>query len=726
MGSTIGVVQVVLSARDDNLAREMSKATSAVEDFKRGFERVSTVIHAFIGAEIVGKAVEVIKDLHEQSVRMTEQGMQFQEALTRQAENLGISTRAMAAFTVVEARADMATGALSASLAKMQQFIQGASKYGSEADVTLRRLGINFLEIAALSADEQYQRIAEAISQVATASERTALAMSIFGRQGKALVETLSEGRAAFDDAAEAAEKYGLSLGVLDAARLQFVEGEAKNTKLISDGLNTQVAAANSLDSLSKTYMERVAAERAAARAKIGKDEISFWTRNLADIKDTFAAFGGDQSSPYGRALREARNDMAKAVATAEQVEAANVAAAAAAEKTADAQRQEAAAFKLAEESAAAYAKVQAALDKADDERRMKAASNQTAYFLMLDQSMAVADAKEARRIQDQTKKYADAAREREEIWHKEQAARENALQYDPKARAEFFATASDDPRVKHEALVLDAIQATRTRAQQVEDAKAAQEQYKAINTPGSDIRVLREQEVQRLILKTQADAAAAESQQQRQRNETMAQGYADFFGNLAEITAAASDNNIATFYAIKSLMMAQAEINSWMAYSNVMGNIQLGLTVGPIMQQVMAYTALAAGQIAVYKIAAQQPAARANGGPVSRGGIYEVNERGPEVLSIGDKSFLMMGNKDGRVQPAGPGRSAPQVIVNVHSAPGTAARVEHSGTADAPRLDVIIERVDQAVASGIRSGAGATARAIQATYGVNRARGAT
>jgi hypothetical protein len=42
----------------------------------------------------------------------------------------------------------------------------------------------------------------------------------------------------------------------------------------------------------------------------------------------------------------------------------------------------------------------------------------------------------------------------------------------------------------------------------------------------------------------------------------------------------------------------------------------------------------------------------RAIGGPVSRGGIYQVNERGPELLNIGGRQLLMMGNNQGTVQP--------------------------------------------------------------------------
>lgn len=44
----------------------------------------------------------------------------------------------------------------------------------------------------------------------------------------------------------------------------------------------------------------------------------------------------------------------------------------------------------------------------------------------------------------------------------------------------------------------------------------------------------------------------------------------------------------------------------------------------------------------------------KADGGPVSAGRLYQVNERGPELLNVGNRQFLMMGNQGGTVTPNG------------------------------------------------------------------------
>lgn len=54
----------------------------------------------------------------------------------------------------------------------------------------------------------------------------------------------------------------------------------------------------------------------------------------------------------------------------------------------------------------------------------------------------------------------------------------------------------------------------------------------------------------------------------------------------------------------------------------------------------------------------------RAIGGPVSAGSLYQVNERGPELLNAGGKQYLMMGSQGGSVTPNAGG---PATVNNIH-----------------------------------------------------------
>ena len=65
----------------------------------------------------------------------------------------------------------------------------------------------------------------------------------------------------------------------------------------------------------------------------------------------------------------------------------------------------------------------------------------------------------------------------------------------------------------------------------------------------------------------------------------------------------------------------------------------------------------------------------RAAGGPVQAGGLYQVNERGPEMLSVGGKEYLMMGGQAGSVTSNSSGARATPIVINNHFATGTDLR---------------------------------------------------
>jgi len=62
----------------------------------------------------------------------------------------------------------------------------------------------------------------------------------------------------------------------------------------------------------------------------------------------------------------------------------------------------------------------------------------------------------------------------------------------------------------------------------------------------------------------------------------------------------------------------------------------------------------------------------RAAGGPVDAGALYQVNERGPELLSVGGKDYLMMGAQSGVVTPnGGSAAGAPTVHLTLNASVG-------------------------------------------------------
>lgn len=125
----------------------------------------------------------------------------------------------------------------------------------------------------------------------------------------------------------------------------------------------------------------------------------------------------------------------------------------------------------------------------------------------------------------------------------------------------------------------------------------------------------------------------------------------------------------------------------------------------------------------------------RENGGDVSSGKMYEVNEDGdPELLTVGNKQLLMMAGQSGSVTPLGgmdvakvpspEGRGgswvAPIVNVNILGAPSQPERVsQRSSSPGRIDVDVIFKQGEERFANGISNGSGPLYRSLISRFPV-------
>lgn len=114
----------------------------------------------------------------------------------------------------------------------------------------------------------------------------------------------------------------------------------------------------------------------------------------------------------------------------------------------------------------------------------------------------------------------------------------------------------------------------------------------------------------------------------------------------------------------------------------------------------------------------------RANGGPVYKNSLYQVNERGmPELFQSGNKQFLLTGNQPGNVVAPGNGGfggfggGMPKVLVNIIEAPGKGGETSQRQTSNGLEIDVM---VDQLVAKKTREQGSATNKSLRQNFGMS------
>lgn len=174
------------------------------------------------------------------------------------------------------------------------------------------------------------------------------------------------------------------------------------------------------------------------------------------------------------------------------------------------------------------------------------------------------------------------------------------------------------------------------------------------------------------LIQARELDTRAAEAQQQVQRH------LSDAIYGVISGAKSAKDAFTDFFDAIADMILRAAAENWSKQIASWMGGIGGGNSESQMYAQSISSAGLTGGggsgggfwATAMTWLGSFFGGGRADGGPVMSNKLYEVNERGPELLTSGGRTFLMMGQQGGYVTPMdgasrGGGVTVNQTFVN-------------------------------------------------------------
>lgn len=155
------------------------------------------------------------------TILLTRAALRQIDALAKQAQLLGTSTEALAAFQLVSAKTGIEQKTLEKSLINVTRVVAEAAEGTGLAVDTLKKLGLEAKSLSQQRPEEQFLLIADAMKGVSTQSEKVLAAYELFGGRGAALLRTLEAGREGFDAAREATELYGTAISAVDAKSIE-------------------------------------------------------------------------------------------------------------------------------------------------------------------------------------------------------------------------------------------------------------------------------------------------------------------------------------------------------------------------------------------------------------------------------------------------------------------------------------------------------------------------
>jgi hypothetical protein len=203
----------------------IAKFTKGVKKMRRDLKKIKKQVAGFakmsIGITVTGAAV-AIAALNKVAGSV--------DNLVKTAEKLGIVPEKLKGLRHAAELSGVPIKTLDMALQRMTRRLSEAAIGTGEAQGALEELGLNAAALAALSPDEQFMAIADAMEAVGSQSDRVRLAFKIFDSEGVALVNTMKGG----SEAIKAAQEDMIALGgsISQSGSSKIVEMQNQVTRL--------------------------------------------------------------------------------------------------------------------------------------------------------------------------------------------------------------------------------------------------------------------------------------------------------------------------------------------------------------------------------------------------------------------------------------------------------------------------------------------------------------
>ena len=264
---------VRIGADADQFSKTISSAEGRLNKFAGAAKYAGIAAAAAFAAGAVGLAVFARKQA------------QAIDDTTKMARSIGLTHNQFKIMAQVAGEAGVEMGALSSSIGLMQRnIIEMASGTAAQVDA-FARLGVTFKDIAGLSPDEQFKKIAARLNEIEDPALRTATAMDIFGRSGRAIIGMLEDYSDKAADAAAFQDKFALSVSQVDAQTIEAAHDAFARVQDSLQGVGNMVASyvAPLVKHLSDQFLQSGAS--AEYMGNLGNQAMAFLGAEIDDVR---------------------------------------------------------------------------------------------------------------------------------------------------------------------------------------------------------------------------------------------------------------------------------------------------------------------------------------------------------------------------------------------------------------------------------------------------------
>lgn len=209
---TVATLNTLLTAEASGFTSGIGQAVSSLSSLTAAAGPVGIAIGAVVAAGVAG------------ATALTALAFSCGSAIDQLGDlsaKLGTTTEGLSALQYAAAQNGSSGEAVAAGIAVMNRKLGEAVQKGGQAADSLKTLGLDARNLAAMQPDQAFLLIADAIGKLPTAAERAAASTAILGRSGQDLMPLFRQGGDAIKSSMEEAAQLGVAVSQFDTLKVQ-------------------------------------------------------------------------------------------------------------------------------------------------------------------------------------------------------------------------------------------------------------------------------------------------------------------------------------------------------------------------------------------------------------------------------------------------------------------------------------------------------------------------
>jgi len=196
-----GGAYVEVTCQGSKLEAGLKDAESATQKFQRKLDGWSVAVGAAVTAAFVGAAKAVSSFFGS----LVEKG----DALDKMSQRIGISVEGLSKLSQMAQLCGSDMGTFEGAITKLQKGLEQAAQGSAAQQQAFQRLGLSITDLKAMSPEDQFLTVSKAMGSLTDQSERTAMAMQLFGKSGTQLMPFFNQGEEGISSMEQKIEELG-------------------------------------------------------------------------------------------------------------------------------------------------------------------------------------------------------------------------------------------------------------------------------------------------------------------------------------------------------------------------------------------------------------------------------------------------------------------------------------------------------------------------------------